>query len=412
MITLIKYFLLLLVACFSFQQMVYSQPQGLVDIKKSVDIPFEYINNFIILNVIINEKLPLKFIFDTGAEYTILTKSEHTADLDIQFQREFKILGADLSTEIIAYLGRNVSFQISKLYVPSADILVFKDDYFQFEELIGIKVDGIIGANIFSQFILGINYKKRIITLHNPSNFSPPNDKYVKVPISVIKNKPYLTVKTKINSVDQEITLKLLLDTGASLSLLLYTDTNKNITFPPTLIKGSIGIGLGGNLEGFLGRVHELAISDFKLHNVITNFQEIHEFLDTSFLSGKNGIIGNLVLDRFNLIIDYNNELIYLKPSKKFKKVFEYDKSGLMLIATGKDLRTILVNNVVSGSPADEAGIKNGDVIRRINWLPSGYSSMKDLIRIFQKKEGKKIKLTIRRDGVRMKFEFRLRNLI
>lgn len=410
MTKLIKYFYLTFFTCVSFIQMANSQ--RLVDIKKSVEIPFEYINNFIILNVTINEKLPLRFIFDTGAEYTILTKSEYTAVSGIVLQREFKIYGADLTTEIIAYLGRNVSFQISRLFVPSADILVFKDDYFQFEELTGVEVDGIIGANIFSQFVLGINYKKKVITLHNVSNFKPPTEKYTTVPIEVKRNKPYLTVKTKINNLEQEIDLKLLLDTGASLSLLLYTDTHESISFPPTVIKGNIGMGLGGIMEGYLGRIQELGISEHRLNNVITSFQDIHEFLDTSFLHGRNGIIGNLVLDRFNIIIDYSKQKLYLQPSKKFKKAFEYDKSGLTLIATGKDLRTIVVNGVIAKSPAGEAGIKKGDIIRKVNWIPSGYITIKDLIRILQKKEGKKIKIIIKRNGNRMKFEFRLKELI
>ena len=118
------------------------------------------------------------------------------------------------------------------------------------------------------------------------------------------------------------------------------------------------------------------------------------------------------MLDRFNVIIDYNNQKLYLKPNKKFKKAFEYDKSGLMVIATGKDLHTLVINKVIPNSPASEVGIQKGDIIKKINWIPSGYLTMKDLIRILQKKEGKRIKITIKRNGKRMKFEFRLKELI
>ena len=297
--------------CLLVPNLTYSQrmdrTQRLSDIKRFVEIPFEYVNNFIILNVDFNEKLPLRFIFDTGAEYTILTKSEIVAPSGIQLQREFKVLGADLTTEITAYLARNVSLQISKLFIPSSDILVFKDDYFQFEELTGVEVHGIIGANIFSQFVLGINYKKMVITLHNPANFNPPKEKFSMLPITVFKNKPYLVIKTQTNAVSEPIDVKLLLDTGASLSLLLYTDTHESIEVPSTVIKGSIGLGLGGHLEGYLGRIHEMSIGrPYNLNNVITNFQEIHEFLDTTFFKRTEmGLLGNLVLDRFHVIIDY-----------------------------------------------------------------------------------------------------------
>ena len=48
----------------------FFMPEG----RSQIDIPFEYTNNFIILTVHFNGLLPLKFIFDTGAEHTILSK--------------------------------------------------------------------------------------------------------------------------------------------------------------------------------------------------------------------------------------------------------------------------------------------------------------------------------------------------
>ncbi len=405
-----KYFFVALLVSLFCLNGLHSQHN--VSIKKSIDIPFEYVNNFIIIDVVFNNKIPLKFIFDTGAEHTILTKSEYSFISGIVLGREFKILGADLTTEITANLARRVSFKISRIFIPTIDILVFKEDYFQFEEMTGVEVDGIMGANIFSHYVLEINYKRKIITLHNPISFKTPGEKFSEIPITIIRNKPYVVAKARIDEVSPTIDLKLLLDTGASLSLLLYTDTHKSITIPPNVIKGNIGLGLGGFLEGYLGRSREIKIADFQLNNVITNFQDIHELIDTSLLFGRNGIIGNLILDRFNVIIDYRKELLYLKPNKKFKTVFKYDRSGLVLIASGKHLDTIVVSSVVPGSPADEAGLKKGDIIKKVGWVPAGYISMKDFIQIFQKRVGKKIKLTIRRNGERMKFEFRLRDLI
>ena len=36
---------------------------------------------------------------------------------------------------------------------------------------------------------------------------------------------------------------------GASLSLLLHTDTHPDLVLPEKFVKGSVGKGLGGNLE-------------------------------------------------------------------------------------------------------------------------------------------------------------------
>ena len=63
-------------------------------------------------------------------------------------------------------------------------------------------------------------------------------------------------------------------------------------------------------------------------------------------------------------------------------------KAVSCLIASGKNLTNFVVNDVIEGSPADEAGLKKGDIIKKINWIPSGYLTMKDL-RILQKKKEK-----------------------
>ena len=111
--------------------------------RKQVDIPFEYNHNFIIITLHFNGFLPLKFIFDTGAEHTILTKREIGDLMRIQYEREFRVLGSDLKTPLIAYLARRTSFEIpEKVIAPSEDILVIQDDYFRFKENIGLEIHG------------------------------------------------------------------------------------------------------------------------------------------------------------------------------------------------------------------------------------------------------------------------------
>ena len=75
---------------------------------KQVEMPFEYDNNFIVVDVLMNGLVPLKFIFDTGAEHTILTRREITDVLGVPYRRRFTVLGADMKTELHAYLVRNI----------------------------------------------------------------------------------------------------------------------------------------------------------------------------------------------------------------------------------------------------------------------------------------------------------------
>lgn len=381
------------------------------DDMSEVDIPFEFSNNFIILEVVLNKSLPLKFIFDTGAEHTILTKKEYAQILGIQFDKRFKIMGTDLETELTAYLARNVQIDLENVRAVNRSLLILEDDYFHFEELTGLQIHGIIGADFFRQFVVKINYSRKIITLVKADKFKVPKKRFVEIPVDIDRNKPYINVGLNLSG-NSTMEGKLLVDTGASLSLLLHTDSTGNFTLPPNAIKGNIGAGLGGFLQGFLGRVKLLDVQSFKFIDLVANFQELPETGDSTYLNNRNGILGNVLLSRFMVIIDYPREKMYLKADKKFNKKFLYDRSGLFLVAGGARLKQFIVSNVIPNSPAEEAGLQIGDVLSRINMLPARFYSLSDLNYLFKKKVGKKIKIIAYRGNEKIKFQFRLRDLI
>ncbi|HMN90022.1 MAG TPA: aspartyl protease family protein [Saprospiraceae bacterium] len=378
---------------------------------RKVEIPFEYENNFIIIRVIFNDVFPLKFIFDTGAEHTILTRREITDLLQINYDRKFPIRGSDLSVELYAYLARGVKLTMNSLVAQNRSILVLEDDYFRFEEFGGINVHGILGADLFRRFIVKIDYRKKIITLYDPEYFSKPSGQFQEMAMELHRNKPYIVAPTQLNR-NKTIEGKYLIDTGASISLLLYTNTYKSFELPSRYVRSKIGMGLGGYLQGFIGRIERIQLGDFALDGVITNFQEISPEIDSSFLNKRNGIIGNQLLNRFVVIIDYIGEKIYLQPDRGYRRSFQYDKSGLIIAASGSSLNEFSVVDVIANSPAEEAGIQIGDEIKSVNGVPTSFMHLADLSRRFYARSGKKINLIIKRNDTRIKKTFRLRELL
>lgn len=378
---------------------------------KRIEIPFELTNNLILVNVTFGRVFPLKFIFDTGAENTILSNRAYTDMLGTTYVREFKLLGSDLRTEIRAYLVRGIHLSIENMVVPSHSLLVLDEDYFNFEELIGIPVHGIIGADLFKGLSVKINYEKRVITLSKSNSSKPPKGTFGVLPLHIEKNKPYLNTSIKMQN-DSTVNVKLLLDTGAMLSLLLNADSHPNLQPPPNTISGNIGMGLGGVLKGHLGRVANIQLGDFECKEVITNFQSLDEGMDSMLLQGRNGVIGNGVLSRFLVIIDYPAQKLYLQPNKHYKSEFDFDKSGLIVIAADQQLNQYLVHSVLPGSPSELAGIMPGDEIVRMNHVPVGMLSLERIYKVLKKKEGKRIILVVKRAGKKQKFTFYLRKLI
>lgn len=378
---------------------------------RRIDIPFDYVNGFIIVNVTFDGIIPLRFIFDTGAEHTILSKREVTDLLKAEYLRRFPIIGADLSKELYAYLVQGIEIKLGNIIAKNRSILVLEEDYFRFEEYAGIDVQGILGSDFFRRFVLKINYGRHLISLYDPQYWEPPAKSFVKVPIEINRNKPYVNARVQFHQ-DTTLELRLLLDSGASLALLLNTDSHPGLELPEQVIPSNLGAGLGGFIQGYMGRIEELGIQSFTFREVLSQFQDATFFLDTTYSAQRNGIIGNDVLSRFTIIIDYAREQAYFEPNRTYNDKFEYDRSGLFLAATGPSLNSYIVYGVIPGSPAASAGIIPGDQIIQVNCLPASFFSLAGINRKFQKKPGTRVRLKVKRGNQKIKAVFYLRDLI
>jgi len=276
----------------------------------------------------------------------------------------------------------------------------------------GEDVHGILGANFFKNYKVKIDYRRRNITFYKHEFFKKKEIRgYSKMPIVIERGKPYLTTTTTLQNL-KEVSTKYLIDTGAGVELIINTNTDPNLELPAQTLRGNIGTGLGGYLEGYVGRVNQLTLGEYELSDVLTSFQEQTASIDSIYFNSRNGIIGNNILNRFTVIIDYYKEELYLKKNRSFKKKFIYDRSGLTLIGTGRSFKNIIIQDVLEGSPAWEAGLRRGDQVKLINGLASDFLGINFMTNMLKKKEGKLIKMRVIREGKFVDVRFRLRDLI
>ena len=404
----IKFIVLILLMAWNSGTTQYSG-LDMLDGELRKEIPFKYVNGFIVVKVYYANFFQLNFLFDTGASHNILFKKNVNDLLGIEYTDTIYISGADIQLRMKAMVSRNIPMQLEKTKMIKRDIIVLEEDFLELERTLGMRVDGILGGDFFKGLVVGIDHRKDKITIYNPNRFVP-NSKFSEHDIDIQNYKPYMKCETQIAGVSD--TLNYLIDSGASLALLIHSNRDKKFEMPENVIIGNLGKGLGGDIHGYVGLIDGMSIDDeYRIPNIITSFQEI----DSAYLETENiirdGIIGNVILSRFHLVIDYMREKLYLKKVSKLDEEFDYDKSGMLIYALGEKLNEYYIKTIYPDTPAQEAGLLPGDKILKIGFWSSKFYSLSGILSKLQGKEGKKIKIKVERNGEVIKTEFRLRNL-
>lgn len=377
---------------------------------RKIEIPFEQHNNLILIPVTINRFLTLKFILDTGVENAILTEKLYGDILDLNYVREISIDGPGLIDSVEAFIANEVTFGLPGGVIGrNMNMLVLKEDYLELSENIGEDVYGIIGYDIFSRFVVEINYDTNTLTLYDPKKYKK-NKREVGIPLEIRGSKPFL--KATITQGEEEASLDVMVDTGASHAALIDYNHLTGISMPEKTVVTRLGRGIAGDIPGYIGRIDRVKIDCFDFSEMLVSAPFDGVYNKVIKRGARIGTFGGELLNRFNVTFDYQNGIVYLRESDRHRDSFEYDMSGMSLNAVGEDLDTLKVVSVQQGGPAFQADIRKGDIIRSINGKNLRYNSLSDIYEMLQSGDGKKIKCKIHRDGVRFKTKFRLRRII
>lgn len=433
---------LLIFSCF-LQTAGFSQSKFVIQNRKGSDkIHFKLINNLIIIPVEING-ISLSFILDTGVNKTIIfnflniTDSLQIKNTETIFLRglgEGEAIKALKSTHNISAVGDaiNLDQELYAVYSPNLD----------FAPRLGFPLHGIMGYDLFKDFVVEINYASQYIRLTNPDVYKYNSCSSCEtLNMEFYKNKPYIYANVKIK--EKEIPVKLLIDSGGSDALWLFEDENLGIQAGSVFFDDFLGHGLTGSVYGKRSRIEEISINSFKLNKVNVSFPDSESLVYVKQHKDRNGSIAGDLLKRFNLIVDYSSKTMIFKKNKHFKDPFSYNKSGIELAQNRMRLSreknydylsqgdfmenntTIILNpkykltlkpafsivELRKDSPADKAGLQLEDVLLTINNKSIDRYSLQEITHMFYDKEGERIKLEVERDGNVLVFVFYLEDV-
>lgn len=369
-----------------------------------ISFEFKFINNLIIVPVIINDSDTMHFILDTGLSTSIMTEISWGDTLMLNYTRQVKLNGLGQGEPVDALHSYGNNFNISGIQGANQDLYVLLQNVFNLSAIFGTKVHGLIGYNMFKNFIVDINYDRKVITFHNPAKYKP--DRFQKrgttLPLIIHHTKPYIYGVITLRD-GTEIPVKLLLDTGASHALWIDVKSDKSISYPKKTAEVFLGKGLNGDIYGKIGRMHQFTIGDYTFNQPIVAFPDSLSAGDAIGRDNRNGSLGSEILRRFNVIIDYPNSQVTLSPNRQYRSEFKLNRSGIDIEAPLPGFPYYIISNIRKGSPADKAGLRKGDEIKSINGKNTIAMNINDMYEFFQKKPGYRIKLNLVREGYHFK---------
>ena len=440
-----------LIFAFFFSFFAYSQSkfQFYGEKNKKQTLKFKLINNLIVIPLEINGK-ELSFILDTGVTKTVLFNLTANDSIGLNNVEKIKIRGLGNGAPVEALLSKNNSFKIANMKNPNESLYVVFKDAFDLSARMGTTIHGIVGYDFFKDVIVKINYSSKVLSLYNPLYYKQKKCKScVEFPLELHRNKPYINVKAKLDSIESNLTnLKLLIDTGGSDAMWLFENSIDNIKTPKKYFDDILGEGFSGTIYGKRSKIPQLFLGKHIIKQPTVSFLDSSSTIHARKFKDRNGSIGSGLLKRFKVWIDYPNKKLILKKQSSLKKGFYYNMSGLQIIYNGQELirekvdkivndsygnssdtngsKTVSlittyhykfkpsfkISNVLPNSPAGKAGLKENDIILKVNGKPAYEYTLNSITSMFFSNPNKKIRLVVKRGITKLKYEFRLEKRI
>lgn len=333
------------------------------------------------------------FILDTGSG-SISLDSTTTAEYNIPHIPSGRSITGIAGVSKVDYT-RNNSLTLPGLRIDSLDFYI--NDYEILSSVYGIKIDGIIGYSFLHRYIVKINFDSLHIKVYLPGEIEYPKQGTLLHPIFTALPIMPLLIKD-----ERKVKAKFYIDTGAGLCFLLSKQFVQDSAFlkkrrKPVTIQVQ---GLGGKKKMQLTIMKKLKLGPYTFRNVPTYILD-DEFNALSY-PFIGGLIGDDLLRRFNIILNYPNREIHITPNSHYHELFDYSYTGMNLYYMDGQ---IVADDVIKGSPAFEGGLKKGDIIMGVN---NNFSNDMGVYKNLINKEGEMVNLIVKRNNELIIISFRV----
>lgn len=238
------------------------------------------------------------FVLDTGADLSFVTHG-------LRADKSIETSGSGGSVQ--AGMAANVTLDLGGARVPLKVIGIAPDS--GFSALWGRSFDGVVGYDVISRFVVRIDWTKQRLTLYDPRRFHYRGSGTI-VPLRFQGNNIVIPVTVTLpGNVKKQI--EAVVDTGSSGALSFRPNFSPDIgkTTPAQ------GRGVGGTTETSIGSIPALTIGPYALHDIVV--EQSHAKRGTEAGCAVPASIGERVLSRFTLYLDYRHERLIMEMIRR-----------------------------------------------------------------------------------------------
>ncbi len=328
------------------------------------------------------------FLLDTGANRTTFHKS--LEPLLGEPKETFETETPDGKThEMCVYYAPDAT--VGPLSLRSAGP-VYAVDLTELRSVTGLDLDGVLGCAFLRRYAVQLDFDAGRVRFYQAAGPEPawgPS-----VPLNMLPGGVPFVVATfgKLQTV-------MLVDSGygdtGTLAQKLFDHLREEKRLQVAAIK--LLIQDGKEQESFVARIDDLHLGEQDYKNLIFDRGQTVSMLGLEFLS------------RHVVTLDFPNGKLYLRLGQGFAKTDQNDMSGLHLLRRSDGIE---VHSVDAGSSAERAGLRAGDVLRKINGRAVETYRLTQIRRLLRSGDGTSVHVVFRRGQQNYQASFLLKKRV
>ena len=333
-------------------------------------VTFDY-RHHLYFNVLLRDSIPARMIFDTGNTHLLIDSTFYTASIDDKGNlRRSMLQGAGGGVEIANIDAGGWKYSIGEKSQNEQMAVIMN-----LRKILGDGVDGIFGMKYMQGERVKFNYAESYMRILNAGetigdDFTRIECKWlddtkmrILMPVSIVFDDNYTF--EGVFMVDMGMSGSLSLNSTVADKLKQHLPESRSMIY-------SVG-GVGGSRIDNVFKAQQITVGGKAIKDVraVWSNNKQGAMADNRY----DGVIGNELLGRYDIVYDFIDCAIYVRPNRNFGAPQNNDL-GIVLTPYSEYW---VVNGLLQGGNAEKAGLQRGDIIKSINGIKANDERAKGL---------------------------------